>query len=72
MIANKLANLTDAELQLMEKILHKEFLYEAEQNKTWKTKNSYERPFQRSRGIMNCIIAIKGQRELNKTLETRW
>jgi hypothetical protein len=56
----------------MEKILHKEFLYEAEQNKTWKSKNSYERPFQRSRGIMNCITAIKGQRELNKTLETRW
>ena len=56
MIANKLANLTDAELQLMEKILHKEFLYEAEQNKTWKTKKCCFATFCHFPVWLNCVI----------------
>ena len=72
MVANKLAQLSDAELALMEKILHREILKEADQNKTWKNKNQYERPFSRSNALIKCLSAIQAQRDLNRKMEVRW
>ena len=72
MVANKLAQLSDAELALMEKILHREILKEADQNKTWKNKNQYERPFAKSNALIKCLSAIQAQRDLNRKMEVRW
>ena len=72
MVANKLAGLSDAELALIEKLLRKEFLEETDRHKTWKTKNLYEKPYEKSQHLANCITAIKSQRDLNKMMETRW
>ena len=72
MVANKLAQLSDTELTLMEQILQKEFLKETDQNKTWKSKNHYERPFQKANTLVKCLGAIKAQKDLNKRMEVRW
>lgn len=72
MVANKLAGLGDAELALIEKLLRKEFLEETDRHKTWKTKNLYEKPYEKSQHLARCITAIKSQRDLNKMMETRW
>ena len=72
MVANKLAGLSDAELALIEKLLRKEFLEETDRHKTWKTKNLYEKPDEKSQHLARCITAIKSQRDLNKMMETRW
>jgi hypothetical protein len=72
MVANKLAGLSDAELALIEKLLRKEFLEETDRHKTWKTKNLYEKPYEKSQHLARCITAIKSQRDLNRMMETRW
>lgn len=72
MVANKLAQLSDTELTLMEKILQKEFFKETDQNKTWKTKNQYERPFQKANTLVKCLNAIQAQKDLNRRMEVRW
>lgn len=72
MVANKLAQLSDTELALMEKLMHKEFLEESERIKTWKSKNLYDKPMTKTKMLASCISAIKSQRSLNKTLEVRW
>lgn len=72
MVANKLAQLSDTELALMEKLMHKEFLEESERIKTWKSKNLYDKPMTKTKMLASCITAIQSQRSLNKTLEVRW
>lgn len=72
MVANKLAQLGDAELTLMEQILHKQFLKETDQNKTWKSKNHYERPFAKANALVKCLTAIQAQKDLNRKMEVRW
>tara|TARA_B100000902_G_C26581604_1_gene561444 strand:+ start:172 stop:390 length:219 start_codon:yes stop_codon:yes gene_type:complete len=72
MVANKLAQLNDSELTLIEKVLHKEFITETEKNKSWQTKNQYEKPFHKANTLIKCIGAIQAQRNLNKKLEVRW
>jgi hypothetical protein len=72
MVANKLAQLNDSELTLIEKVLHEEFLIETERNKSWKSKNQYDRPFHRANSLIRCISAVQAQRDLNKKMEVRW
>ena len=65
-------SLTEDELQLMEKLLGEALSKEMDQDKTWKNKNGYSRPFQKQRKILNCLNAVKSQRNMVRLKATKW
>ena len=65
-------SLTEDELQLMEKLLGEALSKEMDQDKTWQTKNGYSRPFQKQRKILNCLNAVKAQRNMVRLKATKW
>ena len=67
-----MAELTEEELTLMEKLLGEALSKEIEQDKTWQNKNGYSRPFQKQRKILNCLNAIKSQRNMRKISAAKW
>ena len=69
---NKIQLLNDDELMFMEKILGEALSKEIEQDKTWQNKNGYSRPFQKQRKILNCLNAVKSQRQFQKIKSTKW
>jgi hypothetical protein len=72
MVSKQFEALTDDELAFMEKLLGEALGTEMEQDKTWKSKNGYSRPFQKQRKILNCLNAIKSQRTIQKVRATKW
>jgi hypothetical protein len=65
-------SLTEDELQLMEKLLGEALSKEMDQDKTWQNKNGYSRPFQKQRKILNCLNAVKSQRNVVRLKATKW
>ena len=39
---------------------------------TWKSKNGYSRPFAQQRRILNCMNAIRAQREYKRKMSIKW
>ena len=72
MVASRITDLTEDELKFMENLLLQEFSKETEQAKTWETKNCYQKPFGRQNKILSCLNAIRSQKQLKKTLATKW
>ena len=72
MVATKITDLTDEELKFMEDLLLTEFSKEAEKAKTWKTKNHYQLPHGKQNRILSCLSAVRSQKQLKKTLATKW
>ncbi len=72
MVAQQFKNLCDSDLHLIEDILSKEFARENEQNKLSQTKNGYAKPMERAKRLLNCMNAIRSQRQLNKMISVKW
>ncbi len=72
MVSKQLEALTDDELAFMEKLLGEALGTEMEQDKTWKSMYNYSRPYQAQRKILNCLNAIKSQRNIQKVRATKW
>ena len=64
--------LTEVELQYLEKILGDKLSEEIDRNRTWQTKNHYERPMTKSRVILNCLNAVKSQKQYIKIHSVKW
>ena len=65
-------SLTEDELQLMEKLLGEALSKEMDQDKTWQNKNGNSRPYQKQRKILNCLNAVKSQRNMVRLKATKW
>ena len=72
MVSKKIESLTVDELSYIEKILGKELAKEMDQDKTWQNKHGYGRPFEKQRRILNCMNAIRAQRDLKNKLSIKW
>jgi hypothetical protein len=72
MVANRITELTEDELTFMEDLLLTEFSKEAEKAKTWKSKNHYQLPHGKQNRILSCLSAVRSQKQLKKTLATKW
>ena len=72
MVASSMKNLTDTELKYIEQLLLKELNTESDRQKTWQTKNNYDKPFGKQNMILNCLRAIRGQKHLMNTLTAKW
>lgn len=72
MVAQRLANLSDSDLQLIEDLLSKEFANENEKSRTWRAKNGYAKPFEKAKRLLVCMNAIRAQRDLAKKIEFKW
>jgi|TARA_B110000046_G_C12728907_1_gene287715 hypothetical protein len=72
MLSKQFANLSEDDLRYMETLLSREFTAEQESNKNWISRNKYEKPMHRVKQILNCMNAIKSQRELKNTLSVKW
>ena len=56
----------------MEKLLGEALRKEIDQDKTWQNKNGYTRPYQKQRKILNCLNAVKSQRNMVRLKATKW
>jgi|TARA_B110000503_G_C7033070_1_gene364867 hypothetical protein len=72
MVSSKLADLSTSELTYIETLLMTEFTKETERNKTWSTKNHYEKPFNKHQQVANCLVAIRSQKDLKRKISEKW
>tara|TARA_B100000900_G_scaffold409979_1_gene426831 strand:- start:671 stop:889 length:219 start_codon:yes stop_codon:yes gene_type:complete len=72
MVSKQLEDLSEDDLQYIEKLLGESLSKELEADKTWKSKNGYSRPFAQQRRILNCMNAIRAQREYKRKMSIKW
>jgi hypothetical protein len=72
MVSKQFQELSEQDLSYMEKLLGEALGKEIEQDKTWQNKNGYSRPFQKQRQILNCMNAIRAQKDFKKKMAVKW
>tara|TARA_B100001287_G_scaffold82984_1_gene69189 strand:- start:7487 stop:7699 length:213 start_codon:yes stop_codon:yes gene_type:complete len=68
---HRLQDLDDSDYRLIESILLTEFQKQSEQDKNRRS-FGYERPFERSNKILNCMRAVRSQRQFKEKLAEKW
>tara|TARA_Y100001958_G_C21228985_1_gene554512 strand:- start:84 stop:296 length:213 start_codon:yes stop_codon:yes gene_type:complete len=68
---HRLQDLDDSDLKLIESILLEAFQKQSEQDKNRRS-FGYERPFERSNRILNCVNAVRSQRQFKEKLAEKW
>jgi len=72
MVSRKIQELSDSDLNYLEKLLGEKFAQELERDKTWKQKNGYHRPGEKKSTIMRLMNAIRAQRSIKKATSEKW
>lgn len=68
--SSALSNLSDSELQYIEKTLSEKLTQEHDLNKTWRGPSCGAN--KKSSMILNCMNAIRSQRDLNRKMSIKW
>jgi len=72
MVSRKIQDLSDHDLNYLEKLLGEQFAQELERDKTWKQKNGYHRPGEKKSTILRLMNAIRAQQEIKKRTSEKW
>ena len=72
MVSKQLQELSENDLCYIEKLLGEALSKEMEQDRTWKSKNGYGRPYAKQKQILNCMNAVRAQRDLKKKMAVKW
>lgn len=64
MVTSKIAQLTEADLQYLDKLLHKEFSKQTNDSKKWRSKNGYDYPCDDTEKLRKLIDAVQSQKKL--------
>jgi len=72
MVAKQFENLSEDDLRYIEALLGNELRKEMDADKTWDSKHHYRRPYEKTKRILNCMNAVKAQRDLTKKLSVKW
>lgn len=71
MVASKIAELGNTDLDYLERLLLNEFTKETEILKTWRNLSS-PKPGGKQNQILSCLQAVRSQKQLKATLDTKW
>jgi precorrin isomerase len=72
MVSKAIQNLDENDLRFIEELLSKQLSHQIEQDKTWQSKNGYDRPHARVNRILTCLNAIKSQRQMVRVHSVKW
>ena len=64
MVTSKIAQLTENDLDYLDKLLHKEFSRQTDKATTWRSKNRYEDPTDNTQKLSKIMEAVRSQRKL--------
>ena len=65
MISRKIQDLSTADLDYLDTLLHQEFSRQAERSATWKSKNHYTDPRDQSNTLRRLMSAVHSQKQLS-------
>ena len=72
MASRAFESLTEEDLRYLETLLGEAYSKEMNEDRTWQTKNGYARPFQKQRRILNCLNAIRSQKDYLRKTSIKW
>lgn len=64
MVSSKLANLTEDDLNYLDKLLHSEFSKQCNNSTQWRSKNHYNDPCDNTEKLRKLMEAVQSQRKL--------
>ena len=64
MVTSKIAQLNESDLDYLDQLLHKEFSKQIERSTTWKSKNHYSDPADRTKTLKKIMDAVQSQKRL--------
>ena len=64
MVTSKIAQLNEHDLDYLDELLHKEFSRQTERSTTWKSKNKYNDPSNKTRTLVKLMDAVRSQKKL--------
>ena len=70
MVSRAIQDLTETDLIYLEKLLGEKFAEQLEADKTWASKNHYDRPGNKKKQILRIMDAIRSQKRL--TTVAKW
>jgi len=72
MVSRKIQELSDSDLNYLEKLLGEKFAQELERDKTWEQKNNYSRPGEKKSRLLRLMNAIRAQKDIKKRTAEKW
>ena len=72
MVSRKIQELSDHDLNYLEKLLGEQFAQELERDKTWEQKNKYDRPGEKKSRILRLMNAVRAQQDFKKRTSEKW
>lgn len=64
MVTSKISQLSESDLEYLDELLHKEFSKQTERSTTWKSKNKYEDPSNKTKILIRLMDAVRSQKKL--------
>lgn len=72
MVSRKIQDLSNSDLEYLEKLLGEKFAQELERDKSWVQKNKYDRPGENKSTIIRLLNAIRSQKNIMKATAEKW
>ena len=64
MVSSKLANLTEDDLNYLDKLLHSEFSKQCNNSTQWRSKNGYNDPCDKTKQLSKIMEAVQSQKKI--------
>lgn len=64
MVTSKIAQLSEAELDYLDQLLHKEFSRQCNNSTQWRSKNQYADPTDRTATLRKLMEAVQSQKKI--------
>lgn len=64
MVSHKLANLTEHDLNYLDKLLHNEFSKQCNNTTQWRSKNGYDGPCDETSTLRKLMEAVQSQKKI--------
>lgn len=64
MVSSQIANLSEEDLKYLDELLHKEFSRQTERSTTWRSKNGYEDPCNKTKTLVKLMDAVRSQKKI--------
>ena len=64
MVSRQIQNLNESDLDYLDQLLHKEFSKQVERSTTWKSKNHYTDPSDKTQTLKRLMDAVRSQKKI--------
>lgn len=64
MVTSKIAHLSEADLDYLDKLLHQEFSRQCSNSTQWRSKNGYNDPTDRTHTLRKLMEAVQSQKKI--------